>query len=82
MLGVVQNSLPFGALHMALPLMPAQAMIQQATRHARRVYVVSELAGDEGVMKRLYEGVMQELHTLKEREPKVVIKFAASNLGC
>ncbi|XP_068323689.1 splicing factor U2af large subunit B-like [Pyrus communis] len=37
--GVVQNSLPFGALHMALPLMPAQAMTQQATRHARRVYV-------------------------------------------
>ncbi|XP_068323688.1 splicing factor U2af large subunit A-like isoform X2 [Pyrus communis] len=37
--GVVQNSLTFGALHMALPLMPAQAMTQQATRHARRVYV-------------------------------------------
>ncbi|KAM1685443.1 hypothetical protein ACFXTN_033387 [Malus domestica] len=37
--GVVQNSLPFGASHMALPLMPAQAMTQQATRHARRVYV-------------------------------------------
>ncbi|XP_048446978.1 splicing factor U2af large subunit B-like isoform X3 [Pyrus x bretschneideri] len=37
--GVVQNSFPFGALHMALPLMPAQAMTQQATRHARWVYV-------------------------------------------
>ncbi|KAM2295208.1 hypothetical protein ACFXTH_034845 [Malus domestica] len=41
-------------------------------------FPVSELAGDEGVMKKLYEGVMQELHTLKEREPKVVIKFAAN----
>ncbi|KAM0971511.1 hypothetical protein ACFX13_019705 [Malus domestica] len=115
MLGVVQNSLPFGGI-MALPLMPAQAMTQQATRHAHRVYVgglpplanehvivldfvldsfprshgfylramcfpVFELAGDEGVMKKLYEGVMKELHTLKEREPKVVIKFATSNLG-
>ncbi|KAM0985903.1 hypothetical protein ACFX13_013361 [Malus domestica] len=115
--GVVQNSLPFGALIMALPLMPAQAMTQQATRHAHRAYVgglpplaneqvivldfvldsfprshgfylramcfpVFELASDEGVMKKLYEGVMKELHTLKEREPKVVIKFATSNLGC
>ncbi|KAM0976461.1 hypothetical protein PS2_019086 [Malus domestica] len=113
--GVVQNSLPFGGI-MALPLMPAQAMTQQATRLAHRVYVgglpplanehvivldfdldsfprshgfylramcfpVFELAGDEGVMKKLYEGVMKELHTLKEREPKVVIKFATSNLG-
>ncbi|KAM1620857.1 hypothetical protein ACFXTN_017793 [Malus domestica] len=110
--GVVQNSLPFGGI-MALPLMPTQAMTQQATRHAHRVYVgglpplanehvivldfgldsfprshgfylramcfpVFELAGDEGVMKKLYEGVMKELHTLKEREPKVVIKFATS----
>ncbi|KAM0971510.1 hypothetical protein ACFX13_019705 [Malus domestica] len=103
MLGVVQNSLPFGGI-MALPLMPAQAMTQQATRHAHRVYVggLPPLAnehtiatffsqvmaaiggnsvGDEGVMKKLYEGVMKELHTLKEREPKVVIKFATSNLG-
>ncbi|ONI10378.1 hypothetical protein PRUPE_4G044200 [Prunus persica] len=39
MQGVVQNVLPFGAAHLALPLMPAQAMTQQATRHARRVYV-------------------------------------------
>ncbi|KAM2645611.1 hypothetical protein EV1_019140 [Malus domestica] len=101
--GVVQNSLPFGGI-MALPLMPAQAMTQQATRHAHRVYVggLPPLAnehtiatffsqvmaaiggnsvGDEGVMKKLYEGVMKELHTLKEREPKVVIKFATSNLG-
>ncbi|KAM0966041.1 hypothetical protein FF1_021920 [Malus domestica] len=92
-------------------LMLAQAMTQQATRHACRVYVgglpplaneqtiatffsqvmaairgnsvgsISELAGD-GVMKKLYEGVMKELHTLKEREPKVVIKYATSNLGC
>ncbi|TQD91864.1 hypothetical protein C1H46_022574 [Malus baccata] len=104
-------------------LMLAQAMTQQATRHACRVYVgglpplaneqtiatffsqvmaaiggnsvgsrsqgfylramcfpVSELASD-GVMKKLYEGVMKELHTLKEREPKVVIKYATSNLG-
>ncbi|KAM2645613.1 hypothetical protein EV1_019140 [Malus domestica] len=98
--GVVQNSLPFGGI-MALPLMPAQAMTQQATRHAHRVYVggLPPLAnehtiatffsqvmaaiggnsvGDEGVMKKLYEGVMKELHTLKEREPKVVIKFATS----
>ncbi|KAM1083372.1 hypothetical protein ACFX13_022198 [Malus domestica] len=44
-------------------------------------FPVSELAGD-GVMKKLYEGVMKELHTLKEREPKVVIKYATSNLGC
>ncbi|XP_048423481.1 uncharacterized protein LOC103963009 isoform X1 [Pyrus x bretschneideri] len=43
-------------------------------------FLVFELAGD-GVMKKLY-GVMKELHTLKEREPKVVIKSAASNLGC
>uniref|UniRef100_A0A2N9J4K6 Splicing factor U2af large subunit n=1 Tax=Fagus sylvatica TaxID=28930 RepID=A0A2N9J4K6_FAGSY len=37
--GIVQNMLPFGAQLGALPLMPAQAMTQQATRHARRVYV-------------------------------------------
>ncbi|KAM2122589.1 hypothetical protein ACFX1Q_020244 [Malus domestica] len=112
----VNNFICFSLLQMALPLMPAQAMTQQATRHAHRVYVgglpplanehvivldfgldsfprshgfylramcfpVFELAGDEGVMKKLYEGVMKELHTLKEREPKVVIKFATSNLG-
>ncbi|KAM2871834.1 hypothetical protein FF1_019438 [Malus domestica] len=118
----VNNFICFSLLQMALPLMPAQAMTQQATRLAHRVYVgglpplanehtiatffsqvmaaiggnsvgshgfylramcfpVFELAGDEGVMKKLYEGVMKELHTLKEREPKVVIKFATSNLG-
>ncbi|XP_075666483.1 splicing factor U2af large subunit A-like isoform X2 [Castanea sativa] len=38
--GIVQNMLPFGTSQMgALPLMPIQAMTQQATRHARRVYV-------------------------------------------
>ncbi|KAK9936343.1 hypothetical protein M0R45_013190 [Rubus argutus] len=37
--GVVPNVLPFGTAHLTLPMMPAQAMTQQATRHARRVYV-------------------------------------------
>ncbi|KAB1221928.1 Splicing factor U2af large subunit A [Morella rubra] len=38
--GMIQNMLPFGTTQLgALPLMPAQAMTQQATRHARRVYV-------------------------------------------
>ncbi|KAF5473104.1 hypothetical protein F2P56_009744 [Juglans regia] len=37
--GIIQNMLPFGTQLGALPLMPAQAMTQQATRHARRVYV-------------------------------------------
>ncbi|XP_031250814.1 splicing factor U2af large subunit B-like isoform X6 [Pistacia vera] len=37
--GTVQNMLPFGTQLGALPLMPIQAMTQQATRHARRVYV-------------------------------------------
>ncbi|XP_062013193.1 splicing factor U2af large subunit B-like isoform X1 [Rosa rugosa] len=37
--GVVQNVLPFGTAYPTLPMMPAQAMTQQATRHARRVYV-------------------------------------------
>ncbi|KAL5772461.1 hypothetical protein ACOSP7_012060 [Xanthoceras sorbifolium] len=38
--GVVQNILPFGTAQLgALPMMPVQAMTQQATRHARRVYV-------------------------------------------
>ncbi|XP_038690970.1 splicing factor U2af large subunit A-like isoform X2 [Tripterygium wilfordii] len=37
---MVQNMLQFGTSQLgALPLMPAQAMTQQATRHARRVYV-------------------------------------------
>ncbi|KAK4858215.1 hypothetical protein QYF36_012868 [Acer negundo] len=40
MQGMVQNILPFGATQLgALPMMPVQAMTQQATRHARRVYV-------------------------------------------
>ncbi|KAJ6707042.1 U2 SNRNP AUXILIARY FACTOR LARGE SUBUNIT [Salix viminalis] len=38
--GVVQNTLQFGTTQFGgFPLMPAQAMTQQATRHARRVYV-------------------------------------------
>ncbi|KAF4394086.1 hypothetical protein G4B88_026055 [Cannabis sativa] len=37
--GVVPNMLPFGTTQLSLPMMPAQAMTQQATRHARRVYV-------------------------------------------
>ncbi|KAM1083371.1 hypothetical protein ACFX13_022198 [Malus domestica] len=42
----------------------------------------NSVGSSDGVMKKLYEGVMKELHTLKEREPKVVIKYATSNLGC
>ncbi|KAK1378768.1 Splicing factor U2af large subunit [Heracleum sosnowskyi] len=38
--GMFQNMFPFGTAQMgAVPMMPAQAMTQQATRHARRVYV-------------------------------------------
>ncbi|XAR59147.1 hypothetical protein NMG60_11014813 [Bertholletia excelsa] len=42
--GILPNMLPFGATQVnnqlgALSLMPVQAMTQQATRHARRVYV-------------------------------------------
>lgn len=38
--GMFQNMFPFGAAQLGgLPMMPAQAMTQQATRHARRVYV-------------------------------------------
>ncbi|KAJ9566546.1 hypothetical protein OSB04_002512 [Centaurea solstitialis] len=38
--GMFQNMFSFGTAQLgALPLMPAQAMTQQATRHARRVYV-------------------------------------------
>ncbi|KAJ0735293.1 putative RNA recognition motif domain, U2 snRNP auxilliary factor, large subunit, splicing factor [Helianthus annuus] len=38
--GMFQNMFPFGSAQLGgLPLMPAQAMTQQATRHARRVYV-------------------------------------------
>ncbi|KAF3451501.1 hypothetical protein FNV43_RR07596 [Rhamnella rubrinervis] len=37
--GILQNISPFGTAQFSLPLMPAQAMTQQATRHARRVYV-------------------------------------------
>ncbi|XP_048447285.1 splicing factor U2af large subunit B-like [Pyrus x bretschneideri] len=54
--GVVQNSLPFGALHMALPLMPAQAKTQQtiatffsqvmAAIGGNSVGSISEIAGD------------------------------------
>ncbi|KAJ4703450.1 U2 snRNP auxiliary factor large subunit [Melia azedarach] len=37
---IVQNMLPFGTTQLGtFPLMPVQAMTQQATRHARRVYV-------------------------------------------
>ncbi|XP_057950048.1 splicing factor U2af large subunit A-like isoform X2 [Malania oleifera] len=38
--GMFQNMLPFGTTQMgALPLMAVQTMTQQATRHARRVYI-------------------------------------------
>ncbi|KAM0064721.1 putative RNA recognition motif domain, U2 snRNP auxilliary factor, large subunit, splicing factor [Helianthus debilis subsp. tardiflorus] len=38
--GMFQNMFPFGTAQLGgFPLMPAQAMTQQATRHARRVYV-------------------------------------------
>jgi splicing factor U2AF subunit len=38
--GMFQNMYSFGAAQLGgLPMMPAQAMTQQATRHARRVYV-------------------------------------------
>ncbi|KAJ6725031.1 RNA-BINDING PROTEIN [Salix viminalis] len=38
--GMIQNTLQFGTTQFGvLPLMPAHAMTQQATRHARRVYV-------------------------------------------
>ncbi|KAF9590542.1 hypothetical protein IFM89_035860 [Coptis chinensis] len=38
--GMFPSMFPFGSTQFgALPLMPAQAMTQQATRHARRVYV-------------------------------------------
>lgn len=38
--GMLQNTFPFGTSQLgSLPLMPMQAMTQQATRHARRVYV-------------------------------------------
>ncbi|KAF8409289.1 hypothetical protein HHK36_005363 [Tetracentron sinense] len=38
--GILPNMFPFGTTQFgSLPLMPAQAMTQQATRHARRVYV-------------------------------------------
>ncbi|KAL5730240.1 hypothetical protein ACHQM5_003086 [Ranunculus cassubicifolius] len=39
-MGMLPNMFPFGTTQFGgLPLMPAQAMTQQATRHARRVYV-------------------------------------------
>ncbi|XP_011013810.1 PREDICTED: splicing factor U2af large subunit A-like isoform X2 [Populus euphratica] len=38
--GMIQNTLQFGTTQFGvLPLMPAHTMTQQATRHARRVYV-------------------------------------------
>ncbi|CAK7350619.1 unnamed protein product [Dovyalis caffra] len=49
--GVLQNTLQFGTQQFGvLPLMPAQAMTQQATRHARRVYVggLPPLANEQG----------------------------------
>ncbi|KAL5537865.1 hypothetical protein UlMin_046210 [Ulmus minor] len=49
--GVVQNMLPFGSAQLSLPMMPAQAMTQQATRHARRVYVggLPPLANEQAI---------------------------------
>lgn len=40
--GMFPNIFPFGGTQFGtLPVMPGQAMTQQATRHARRVYVGS-----------------------------------------
>ncbi|CAK9150732.1 unnamed protein product [Ilex paraguariensis] len=37
--GIFPNMFPLASGQLALPLLPVQAMTQQATRHARRVYV-------------------------------------------
>ncbi|PON96081.1 U2 snRNP auxilliary factor, large subunit, splicing factor [Trema orientale] len=57
--GVVQNLLPFPTTQISLPLMPAQAMTQQATRHARRVYVggLPPLANEQTIAT-FFSGVM------------------------
>ncbi|KAL8260163.1 hypothetical protein R6Q59_028116 [Mikania micrantha] len=52
--GMFQNMFPFGTAQLGgLPLMPAQAMTQQATRHARRVYVggLPPLANEQDLPK-------------------------------
>ncbi|ESR62550.1 hypothetical protein CICLE_v10014912mg [Citrus x clementina] len=49
---MAQNMLPFGATQLgAFPLMPVQVMTQQATRHARRVYVggLPPLANEQAI---------------------------------
>ncbi|XP_024024050.1 splicing factor U2af large subunit B isoform X1 [Morus notabilis] len=57
--GVVQNILPFGTAQFSLPLMPAQAMTQQATRHARRVYVGGlPPTANEQTIATFFSGVM------------------------
>ncbi|XP_030480332.1 splicing factor U2af large subunit B isoform X2 [Cannabis sativa] len=57
--GVVPNMLPFGTTQLSLPMMPAQAMTQQATRHARRVYVggLPPLANEQTIAT-FFSGVM------------------------
>ncbi|KAI3994833.1 hypothetical protein MKX01_037384 [Papaver californicum] len=58
--GMLQNMFPFGASQFgALPMMPAQAMTQQATRHARRVYVggLPPLANEQTIAT-FFSGVM------------------------
>ncbi|XP_059659211.1 splicing factor U2af large subunit B-like isoform X3 [Cornus florida] len=61
--GMFQNMLPFETTQVnqfgALPLMPAQAMTQQATRHARRVYVggLPPLANEQSIAT-FFSGVM------------------------
>ncbi|KAB5560585.1 hypothetical protein DKX38_005542 [Salix brachista] len=59
--GVVQNTLQFGTTQFGgFPLMPAQAMTQQATRHARRVYVggLPPLANEQGDFLAILEHYM------------------------
>ncbi|PSR88033.1 Splicing factor U2af large subunit B like [Actinidia chinensis var. chinensis] len=49
--GILPNMFPLGQQFGALPVMPVQAMTQQATRHARRVYVggLSPTANEQSV---------------------------------
>ncbi|KAF2283519.1 hypothetical protein GH714_011681 [Hevea brasiliensis] len=49
--GMFPNMFPLGPQFGALPVMPVQAMTQQATRHARRVYVggLSPTANEQSV---------------------------------
>ncbi|KAK9267249.1 hypothetical protein L1049_009671 [Liquidambar formosana] len=58
--GMLQNMFPFGTAQLgALPMMPAQAMTQQATRHARRVYVggLPPLANEQTIAT-FFSGIM------------------------